>query len=85
MDSVKRFGGLVVAVLTLCVLLAEVGLAADSIKGRVLGGGAPIAKSTVTLWEASADAPSNLHRPRPMTMAGLKFAPRAPTATRSYI
>ena len=34
--------------------------AADSIKGQVLGGGAPIAKSTVTLWEASADAPKQL-------------------------
>ncbi len=34
--------------------------AAESIKGQVLGGGAPIAKSTVTLWEASADAPKQL-------------------------
>ena len=30
--------------------------AADSMQGQVLGGGAPIAKSTVTLWSASADA-----------------------------
>lgn len=35
-------------------------LAADSVKGQVLGGGAPIATSTVTLWEASADAPKQL-------------------------
>ena len=34
--------------------------AADSIKGQVLGGGAPIAQSTVTLWAASADAPKQL-------------------------
>ncbi|HVN90395.1 MAG TPA: hypothetical protein VMT61_11330 [Candidatus Binataceae bacterium] len=34
--------------------------AADSIEGRVLGGGAPIVKSTVTLWSASADAPKQL-------------------------
>ena len=34
--------------------------AADSIRGQVLGGGAPIAKSTVTLWEASAGAPKQL-------------------------
>src|SRR5271170_962296 len=33
---------------------------ADSIKGQVLGGGAPIVKSTVTLWAASAAAPSQL-------------------------
>ena len=35
-------------------------LAADSIEGQVLGAGAPIAKSTVTLWSASADAPKQL-------------------------
>ncbi len=33
---------------------------ATDIRGQVLGGGAPIAKSTVTLWEASADAPKQL-------------------------
>ena len=43
-----------------CVLLAAHASAADSIKGQVLGGGAPIAKSTVTLWEATADAPRQL-------------------------
>src|SRR5271157_4951951 len=42
------------------LLLAGQASAADSIKGQVLGGGAPIAKSTVTLWEASADAPKQL-------------------------
>jgi Transthyretin-like family len=34
--------------------------AADSIKGQVLAAGAPIAKSTVTLWEASADVPKQI-------------------------
>jgi len=34
--------------------------AADSIKGQVLAAGAPIAKSTVTLWQASADAPKQI-------------------------
>ena len=32
----------------------------QNIKGQVLGGGAPIATSTVTLWEASAGAPRQL-------------------------
>jgi sugar lactone lactonase YvrE len=47
-------------------MLGIVGLAiaepafADSIEGQVLGGGAPIGKSTVTLWSASADAPKQL-------------------------
>ena len=34
--------------------------AENSVKGQVLGGGVPIANSTVTLWEASADAPRQL-------------------------
>ena len=38
--------------------------AADSIKGQVLGAGAPIAKSTVTLWAAGAGAPVQIaHTP----------------------
>ncbi|HEY5281774.1 MAG TPA: hypothetical protein VIM14_03195, partial [Polyangia bacterium] len=49
------------AVVVLCgFLLAGQIFAADTIKGQVLGGGAPIAKSTVTLWEASAGAPKQL-------------------------
>src|SRR5262245_43834561 len=35
-------------------------VAAISIEGQVQGGGAPIANSTVTLWSASANAPSQL-------------------------
>ncbi len=38
------------------VLATGAASAADRIKGRVLGGGAPISNSTVTLWEAGADA-----------------------------
>ncbi len=34
--------------------------AAEGISGRVLGGGAPIANSTVTLWGATAGAPAEL-------------------------
>ncbi len=42
------------------LLLAGQAFAADSIKGQVLGGGAPIAQSSVTLWEASAGPPKQL-------------------------
>src|SRR5271166_6440313 len=42
------------------LLLVGQAFAADSVKGHALGGGAPIAKSTVTLWEASAGAPKQL-------------------------
>ena len=48
------------ALLVASVLLAGLASAADSIKGQVLGGGAPIVNSTVTLWAASADAPKQL-------------------------
>jgi hypothetical protein len=41
------------------MLLATRAFAAD-IKGQVMGGGAPIAQSTVTLWAASSDAPKQL-------------------------
>lgn len=38
--------------------------AEDVIKGQVLGGGQPIANSTVTLWEASAGVPKQLSQAR---------------------
>src|SRR5271165_6432219 len=60
MDPMQGARKLVLAVLCLCVLLTGAVFAADSVKGQVMGGGAPIAKSTVTLWEASADAPKQL-------------------------
>ena len=46
--------------LAFCISVAGAASAADTIKGQVLGGGAPIAKSTVTLWEAGAAAPKQL-------------------------
>jgi hypothetical protein len=46
--------------LLLALLLNEQVFAADAIKGRVVGGDKSIAGSTVTLWEASADAPKQL-------------------------
>src|SRR5271170_6157073 len=50
----------VVALVALALSLPGAARAADSIEGQVLGAGAPIAKSTVTLWSASADAPKQL-------------------------
>src|SRR5262249_45695396 len=43
-----------------CLTFARLAYAADSIEGRVLGAGAAIAKSTVTLWSAGEDAPKQL-------------------------
>jgi streptogramin lyase len=45
-------------------VLATRAFADEVIKGQVLGGGAPIAKSTVTVWEASAGAPKQLVQTR---------------------
>jgi hypothetical protein len=52
---------LILATMFVAVILSVgAAFAADSIKGQVVLGGAPIAESTVTLWEASADAPKQL-------------------------
>jgi len=50
----------IAALVVFAVSLAGPVLAADNIEGQVLGAGAPIAKSTVTLWSASADEPKQL-------------------------
>src|SRR5271167_4872745 len=51
----------VVSVLSIAMLLiAGPAFAADHVSGQVLGAGAPIAGSTVVLWEASANAPVKL-------------------------
>jgi len=42
------------------LLLAGPTAAAERLAGQVLGGGAPIANSTVTLWAASAGEPKQL-------------------------
>ena len=46
------------------LLLGGPALAAEHLKGEVLGGGAPIADSTVTLWAAGQAAPKELGRTR---------------------
>jgi streptogramin lyase len=48
-----------VALVALSLVVAAEALAAD-IQGRVMGGGAPIAQSTVTLWAANAGVPRQL-------------------------
>jgi hypothetical protein len=48
------------ALILLNALWAKQSIAGESIKGQVLGAGAPIANSTVTLWQGSAGAPKQL-------------------------
>jgi hypothetical protein len=75
MDSSGCIRKLVFGAITLNLFHAGAALAADSIKGQVLGGGAPIAKSTVTLWAASAAAPKQLAQAQ--TNADGRFQVRA--------
>lgn len=66
------------------LLLSGPALAAELLEGHVLGGGAPIADSTVTLWTAGQATPNELGRTR--TDAGGRFSlplPDAPTGTES--
>jgi len=60
MNLSKCIRKLVLAAVALSVLHAAAAFAAESVKGQVLGGNAPIAKSTVTLWAEGADAPKQL-------------------------
>jgi len=48
-----------VVLASVILFIAGAAFAAD-IKGQVLGGGAPIASSTVTLWAEGADAPKQI-------------------------
>jgi hypothetical protein len=46
------------------LLFTTPGHSAGDLTGRVLGGGAPIADSSVTLWRASAGSPQQLGQTR---------------------
>jgi streptogramin lyase len=56
----KTFHRLLIQISVLLVLSAGPASAAGSLEGRVLGAGAPIANSTVTLWAAGVGAPRQL-------------------------
>jgi hypothetical protein len=59
-------------------LLASASVAAAPLNGQVLGGGAPIANSTVTLWAASAGVPKEVAQSR--TGADGRFTMTVPDA-----
>jgi hypothetical protein len=71
------------ALIAFTLLAGGQAFAADSIKGEVMGGGAPIAKSTVTLWEASAAAPKQLGQTK--TNDDGRFEVRAKVASKDGI
>jgi hypothetical protein len=53
-----------IALVASSLLGAKPAAAAETLKGQVLGAGAPISNSTVTLWAASAGAPKQLAQVR---------------------
>jgi hypothetical protein len=58
-------GKILLCALAACGVIASAPVsAADALKGQVLGAGAPIANSTVTLWAATAGAPRQLAQAR---------------------
>ena len=59
--------------------------AADTLSGKVLGGGQPITNSTVTLWAASEGAPQQLGRPAPEPMVVLRSIQRVVPAVSRFI
>ena len=52
-----------IALVIPCMFLANRAFAAE-VKGQVMGGGAPVVQSTVTLWAASSGAPKQLAQTR---------------------
>ena len=66
--------------LTGSVLSWVAGMAtADALEGKVLGGGQPIANSTVTLWATSEGAPQQLGQARTGADGGFTLNSTAPT------
>jgi streptogramin lyase len=61
-NGLKVFQGTLLCLVFIAssLLVAGPAAAAETLKGQVLGGGAPIANSTVTLWAASASEPQQL-------------------------
>ena len=67
------------------LLPAVAAYGADSIKGQVQGGGDTIAKSTVTLWDASDGAPKQLDQTKTNDDGRFEVRAKDATATPSFI
>lgn len=79
----RRFIRAALAILTMA---AAVPAFADTLKGQVLGAGAPIANSSVTLWAASAGAPKQLAQARSDTDGRFTLTtPAAPADSSLYL
>jgi len=62
MKQAREFWLIMFALATIITVAIAPASAQQQLEGQVLGAGAPIAKATVTIWAASADAPMQLGR-----------------------
>jgi hypothetical protein len=67
------------------LILAGSALAADHLSGQVLGGGGPIANSTVTLWEGSSNEPKKLAEARTNDQGQFEIRSTAARGTNSFL
>ncbi|MGO9829789.1 MAG: hypothetical protein ACLPJH_06575 [Myxococcaceae bacterium] len=81
----KTLERLLVQIPLLLTLAARPALAADSLKGQVLGAGAPIANSTVTLWAAGVGAPMELAQTRTSGDGQFQMAVQLPAGDDSVL
>ena len=83
MDTAVKICKLKMAVVALCGFFLAGQASAADIKGQVMGGGAPIAQSTVTLWAASSGTPKQLAQTK--TDANGSFSVRGAAAAEASL
>src|SRR5208283_3908083 len=81
----KTFQQLLFQISVLFALTAGPAWAADSLNGQVLGAGAPIAKSTVTLWAAGVGAPRQLAQTQTSGDGQFQMTVQRPTSDDSVL
>jgi hypothetical protein len=74
MNSIQHLTGVAIAGLVAVCQGGAVPCAAAELSGRVVVGGAPVADSTVTLWEAGESAPQKLAETRSGRDGAFAFA-----------
>jgi hypothetical protein len=81
----RTFQRLIVQMSLVLVLTAGPASAAAALKGQVLGAGAPVARSTVTLWAAGVGAPRQLAQTQTSGDGRFQLTVRLPTGDASVL
>jgi hypothetical protein len=76
MNFSSGFRFYVLGAVAVTALMTAGAVFADHLSGQVLGANAPIAKSTVVLWEASASAPKKLAETKTDEQVDSRFVQR---------